>query len=81
MIPTGTVRTHGLVWHIARSSLHAVVHTHLAHGTERLVIESRHAQRRAQLFIETSQIFQMRCQRGNFDTFIRQMKLLVARIP
>ena len=57
------MRSHRLVRHIARPALHTVVDAELAHRAQRLIIKSRHAERRSQLLIEFAQILQVLRQR------------------
>src|SRR6266849_5072494 len=75
------VRAYSLVRHIARAALHPVVHAHLAHRSQRFVIERRHAQRRPQLLIKLPQVLQMGRQRRHLHAFIGNQKFLIARVP
>src|SRR2546429_1470306 len=59
----------------------AVVNAKLADGTEGLVVKRWNAQCRAQLFVELSQVLQMRRERRQFLSVVGEQKLLVARVP
>ena len=75
------VRADRFVRHGALAPFHAVVHAELADRAERLVIERRHTQRRAQLFIESAQVMQVHGQRGNLQSFVGQEKFLIPGVP
>src|SRR5438067_5372576 len=81
MPSVSTMRANRFVRHVALAAAYAIVNAHLAHRTERFVVKSRHAQRRAQLFVELAQVLQVRGQRGNLQPFVGQQKLLIARVP
>src|SRR5882762_5213156 len=51
--------TNGLIRHIARPTLDAVVHADLADRAQRLIVKRRHAKGSPQLFIELPQIGQV----------------------
>src|SRR4030088_1135906 len=76
----GAVYADGFVRHIALAALDAVVNADLAHGTERLVIKSGNAERRAELFVELAQILKVRSQRGNLVAVVGDEKFLIAGV-
>src|SRR5207237_8298747 len=81
MPSVSTMRANRFVRHVALAAAYAIVNAHLAHRTERFVVKSRHAQRRAQLLVELAQVLQVRDQRGNLQHFVGQQNLMIASIP
>src|SRR5271170_3333017 len=77
----GLMRSNGFVWHIAGAAFDAVVDADLTHRAERFVIKSGDTQRGKQFFVEPSQIFEMRCERGQFQSVVSQQEFLIACIP
>jgi hypothetical protein len=77
----GLVRADGFVGDVADAAFDAVVDANLADRTESFVVESGDAERGKQFFVELAQTFEMRCERGQLEAFVRQKKLLVAGIP
>src|SRR5207302_5411620 len=73
--------TNGFVGHRAFAALNPVVNAELADGTECFVVKSRNAQCRAQFFVELPQVLEMRGERRQFLSVVREQKLLVAGVP
>jgi hypothetical protein len=69
------------VWYIADTAFDAIVNADLAYRAESFVVEGWDAQRGAQFFVELSQVFEMRGERGKFQTIVGQKKFLVTCVP
>lgn len=71
----------GFIRDVARAALDTIVDGNLADGAEGFVVKSRNAESGTKFFIELAQIFQMRGEGGELDSFVGQQKFLVAGVP
>ena len=77
----GCFDANALVGNIARAALYAIVLCGLARRAQRFVVEGGYTEYRAQLRIETAQIRELLCERGDLVVVSGGEKLLVARVP
>jgi len=75
------LRADGFVGHVADAAFDAVVNAVVAGRAESFVVIGRYAKRRAQLFVEASQIAELPHAHGKFVAVVSQQKFLVARVP
>lgn len=81
MAGAGGMDADGFVGDVAATAFDAIVNADLADGAESFVVERGYAQGGPQLFVKLAQVFQVRCQSGDFCSLIGQQKLLVAGVP
>src|SRR5256885_1021742 len=78
---SGAACADGFVWNISDPALHPIVDGDLADRAESFVVKGRHAEGRAQLFVEPAKILQMKCERRQLQSIVCEQKFLVAGIP
>src|ERR1700676_818083 len=78
---TRTVRADGFVGDVAGAAFDAIVDGDLANGAESFVVEGRHAECRAQLFVELAQVGEVRGEGGDLQAIVGEQKFLITSVP